>query len=54
MADWLGNQIKIFSKEEEVFHTITSDMLLGYQKFDGPSGVDVDLRNRYYRGSSEG
>ena len=46
VADWVGNQIKIFSKEGEVLHNITSDMLPGFQKFDGPSGVDVDLQNR--------
>ena len=46
VADWVGNQIKIFSKEGEVLHTITSDMLPGLQKFDGPSGVAIDQQNR--------
>ena len=33
VTDWFGDQIKIFSKEGEVLHTITSDMLPGDQKF---------------------
>ena len=45
VADWVGNQIKIFSKEGEVLHTITSDMLPG-QQFDGPTGVAIDQQNR--------
>ena len=46
VADWEGNQIKIFSKEGEVLHTITSDMLPGDQKFDCPFGVAIDQQNR--------
>ena len=46
VADWVGNQIKIFSKEGEVLHTITSDMLPGGQQFDGPTGVAIDQQNR--------
>ena len=45
IADWVGNQIKIFSKEGEVLHTITSDMLPGDQKFDCPTGVAIDEQN---------
>ena len=46
VADWGGNQIKIFSKEGEVLHTITSDMLPEDQKFDRPTGVAIDKQNR--------
>ena len=46
VADWRGNQIKIFSKEGTVLHTITSDMLPGNQKFDCPFGVAIDKQNR--------
>ena len=42
VADWYENEIKIFSKEGEVVHTITSDMLPGDQKFDCPFGVAID------------
>ena len=46
VADWFGNQIKIFSKEGEVLHTITSDMLPGDQKVISPFGVTIDQQNR--------
>ena len=46
VTDCYGNQIKIFSKEGEVLHTITSDMLPGDQKFDSPTGVAIDRQNR--------
>ena len=46
VADWGGNQIKIFSKEGEVLHTITSDMPPEDQKFDRPTGVAIDKQNR--------
>ena len=46
VADWNGNQIKIFSKEGEVLHSITSEMLPGDQKFDCPTGVAIDKQNR--------
>ena len=46
VADWVGNQIKIFSKEGEVLHTITSDMLPGDQKFGCPTGVAINKQNR--------
>ena len=46
MTDSNGHQIKIFSKEGEVLHTITSDMLPGDQKFIYPTGVAIDRQNR--------
>eukprot|EP00800_Vazella_pourtalesii_P000301 TRINITY_DN1028_c0_g1_i5.p1 TRINITY_DN1028_c0_g1~~TRINITY_DN1028_c0_g1_i5.p1 ORF type:complete len:113 (-),score=29.95 TRINITY_DN1028_c0_g1_i5:185-523(-) len=46
VADSKGNQIKIFSKEGTVLHTITSDMLQGNQKFYRPFGVAIDKQNR--------
>ena len=46
VTDYYGNQIKIFSKEGEVLHTITSDMLTGDQKFDYPAGVAISRQNR--------
>ena len=46
VADLFGNQIKIFSKEGDVLHTITSAMLPGDQKFSFPTGVAIDKQNR--------
>ena len=46
VADWKGKQIKIFSKEGTVLHTITSAMLSGNQEFDCPSAVAIDKQNR--------
>ncbi|KAI6650342.1 hypothetical protein LOD99_6019 [Oopsacas minuta] len=46
VADWEGNQIKIFSNKGEVLHTISSDMLPGDQKFYHPYGVAIDKKNR--------
>ena len=46
VADWEGNQIKIFSEEGQVLHTITSDNLPGDQKIIYPFGVSVDQKNR--------
>lgn len=46
VADWESNQIKIFSKEGKVIHTITSDMLPGDHKFDRLIGVALDKQNR--------
>ena len=46
VADLFGNQIKIFSKEGDVLHTITSAMLPGDQKFSFPNGVAIDKQNR--------
>ena len=46
VTDWRANQIKIFSKEGDVLHAITSAMLPGDQKFDYPTGVAIDKQNR--------
>ena len=46
VADWNGNQIKIFSKEGDVLHTITSDMLPGDQRLSNPHGVAIDKQNK--------
>ena len=46
VADWGANQIKIFSQEGEVLHTITSDMLPEDQKFNCPFGVVINRRKR--------
>ena len=46
VTDWGGYQIKIFSKEGDVLHTITSAMLPGDQKFSYPNGVAIDKQNR--------
>ena len=46
VTDWIGNQIKIFSKEGDVLHTITSAMLPGDQEFSRPNGVAIDKQNR--------
>ena len=46
VTDWGKHQIKIFSKEGDVLHTITSAMLPGDQKFSFPQGVAIDKQNR--------
>ena len=46
VADWSGDQIKIFSKDGVVLHTITSDMLPGDRKIISPFGVVIDQQNR--------
>ena len=46
VTDCWRNQIKIFSKEGDVLHAITSAMLPGDQKFDCPRGVAIDKQNR--------
>ena len=46
VTDYGRNQIKIFSKEGDVLHTITSAMLSGDQKFSYPQGVAIDKQNR--------
>ena len=46
VTDYWENQVKIFSKEGDVLHTITSAMLPGDQKFSYPSGVAIDKQNR--------
>ena len=46
VTDYRSNQIKIFSKEGDVLHTITSAMLPGDQQFDCPRGLAIDKQNR--------
>ena len=46
VADWLGNQIKVFSKEGETIHTISSDMLPGDVEFYRPKGVAINKNNK--------
>ena len=46
VTDWGKHQIKIFSKEGDVLHTITSAMLPGDQEFDCLRGVAIDKQNR--------
>ena len=46
VTDWSQDEIKIFSKEGDVLHTMTSAMLPGDQKFDCPNGVAIDKQNR--------
>ena len=46
VTDFRGNQIKIFSKEGYVLHTITSAMLPGDQEFSCLKGVAIDKQNR--------
>ena len=46
VTDWDGNQIKIFSKEGDVLHAITSALLPGDQEFSLPHGVAIDKQNR--------
>ena len=46
LTDWGKHQIKIFSKEGDVLHTITSAMLPGNQDFSFPTGVAIDKQNR--------
>ena len=47
VTDWgEEDQIKIFSKEGDVLHTITSAMLPGDQKFSFPTGLAIDKQNR--------
>ena len=44
IADWGTNQIKVFSQEGRVLHTITSDMLPEDEKFNCPFGVAINRR----------
>ena len=46
LTDCWENQIKIFSKEGDVLHTITSAMLPGGQEFSCPRGVAIDKQNK--------
>ena len=46
VADWINNQIKIFTNDGEVLHTINSAMLRGDHKFDCPRGVAINKYNK--------
>ena len=46
VADLYDHQIKIFSKEGNVIHTITTGMLPGDQKIHLPVGIAIDKKNR--------
>ena len=46
VSDGYGDQIRIFTKEGVVLHTITSDMLPEDHKFDCPYGIALDKQNR--------
>ena len=46
VTDCRRNEIKIFSKEGDLLHTITSAMLPGDQRFSFPQGVAIDKQNR--------
>ena len=46
VTDWRENEVKIFSKEGDVLHTVTSAMLPGDQEFSYPQGVAIDKQNR--------
>ena len=46
VADWWDDRIKIFNKEGELLHTISSDMLPGDLEFYYPQGVAVNKKNR--------
>ena len=46
VSDWWGNRIKIFNKEGESIHTITSDMLPGDMELCFPRGIAINRNNR--------
>ena len=46
VADWGWIRIKIFNKEGESIHTITSDMLPGDMEFYYPIGIAINRNNR--------
>ena len=46
VSDSNVNQIKIFSKEGEILHVTTRDMLPGDQEFNQPTGVSIDEQNQ--------
>ena len=46
VSDYWGNQIKIFNKEGESIHTITSDMLPGDMELCFPRGIATNRNNR--------
>ena len=45
VADWVGNQIKIFTNEGEVIHTINNGMFPADQKLVCPRGVAINRDN---------
>ena len=45
VADWWGKRIKIFNKEGESIHTITSDMLPGDMELCYPTGIAINRNN---------
>ena len=46
VADWGRSRIKIFNKEGESIHTITSDMLPGDMELCYPRGIAINRNNR--------
>ena len=46
VADYFGNQIKIFNNEGDTIHTITNEDLTENEKFYFPIGVALDNSNR--------
>ena len=46
VADWGRSRIKIFNKEGESIHTITSDMLPGDMELCFPYGIAINRNNR--------
>ena len=46
LADCGGNRIKIFNKEGESIHTITSDMQAGDMELCYPTGIAINRNNR--------
>ena len=46
VADWGRSRIKIFNKEGESIHTITSDMLPGDMELCSPYGIAINRNNR--------
>ena len=45
VADWLGNEIKIFSNSGHLIHAISNDKLTEEQKLSYPMGLSVDKQN---------
>ena len=45
VADYSGDQIKIFSNSGHLIHTISNDMLIEDQKLSRPVGISVDSQN---------
>ena len=45
VADYLGDQIKIFSNSGHLIHSISNDTLTEDQKLSSPTGISVDKQN---------